>query len=159
MATALPVATRSSTLSADGTMELETVKRRVVESFDFSCFKSLWLAMRVDVGASSCFSEIAMTQTLDNLRANGTLDVIQYLERLPDKLIPRKAELVEELKQAQQAMEQAQQTAQQKQPNLPILGGGLSADKVLAGEPGHIEAIYESLPKVAQRAIVKKGQR
>ena len=32
------------------------------------------------------------------LRANGVLDVIQYLERLPDKLIPKKAELVEELK-------------------------------------------------------------
>ena len=85
-------------LTAEGILELETVKRRVVEAFDFSQFKHLWLKMRVDVGASSYFSEIAMTQTLDNLRANGVLDVIQYLERLPDKLIPRKAELVEELK-------------------------------------------------------------
>ena len=85
-------------LTAEGILELETVKRRVVEAFDFSRFKHLWLKMRVDVGASSYFSEIAMTQTLDNLRANGVLDVIQYLERLPDKLIPRKAELVEELK-------------------------------------------------------------
>ena len=142
-------------LSPDGTMELETVKRRVVESFDFSCFKSLWLAMRVDVGASSCFSEIAMTQTLDNLRANGTLDVIQYLERLPDKLIPRKAELVEELKQARKEMEEQQA---KPTPALPITGGPLSADKVLAQEPGRIQAAYDSLPKVAQRAIVKKGQ-
>ena len=63
----------------------------------------LWLQMRVDVGASGYFSEIAMTQTLDNLRQNGTLDVIQYLERLPERLIPRKAELVEELKKAAKA--------------------------------------------------------
>ena len=107
--------------------------------------------MRVDVGASSCFSEIAMTQTLDNLRANGTLDVIQYLERLPDKLIPRKAELVAELKKARQDMETSQTGT-----HTPIQTP-LSADKILAQEPGRIQAVYESLPKVAQRAIVKKG--
>ena len=141
-------------LNPDGTMAMETVTRRVVESYDFSRFKELWLAMRVDVGASSCFSEIAMTQTLDNLRANGTLDVIQYLERLPDKLIPRKAELVEELKKAGQL---PQEQAQGQEPG-PISGVPLSADKVLAGEPGRIQAAYAGLPKTAQRAIVKKGQ-
>lgn len=141
-------------LNPDGTMAMETVTRRVVEPYDFSRFKALWLAMRVDVGASSCFSEIAMTQTLDNLRANGTLDVIQYLERLPDKLIPRKAELVEELKKAGQL---PQEQAQGKE-NGPISGVPLSADKILAGEPGRIQAAYAGLPKTAQRAIVKKGQ-
>lgn len=39
-----------------------------------------------------------MTQTLDNLRSAGVLDVIQYLERVPDKLIPKKGELIDELK-------------------------------------------------------------
>ena len=92
-----------------------------------------------------------MTQTLDNLRANGTLDVIQYLERLPDKLIPRKAELVAELKKARQDMETSQTGT-----HTPIQPP-LSADKILAQEPGRIQAVYESLPKVAKRAIVKKG--
>ena len=138
-------------LGPDGTMELQNVTRRVVEEFDFSRFKHLFLSMRVDVGASSCFSEIAMTQTLDNLRANGTLDVIQYLERLPDKLIPRKAELVAELKKARQDMETSQTGT-----HTPIQTP-LSADKILAQEPGRIQAVYESLPKVAKRAIVKKG--
>ena len=95
-----------------------------------------------------------MTQTLDNLRANGTLDVIEYLERLPDKLIPRKAELVEELKKAGQL---PQEQAQGKETG-PISGVPLSADKILAGEPGRIQAAYAGLPKTAQRAIVKKGQ-
>ena len=148
-------------LTAEGTMALETVTRRVVEQFDFGQFKHLWLKLRVDVGASSCFSEIAMTQTLDNLRANGTLDIIQYLERVPDKLIPRKAELVEELKKAQKAQaEQARQVPQKPAAAqvLPVSGGSLSADKILAQEPGRIQAAYQSLPKVAQRAIVKKGR-
>ena len=39
-----------------------------------------------------------MTQTLDNLRREGVLDLVQYLERVPEKLVPRKQELIEELK-------------------------------------------------------------
>lgn len=143
-------------LLPDGSMAVETVKRRVVEPYDFSRFKHLWLQMRVDVGASSYFSEIAMTQTLDNLRANGTLDVIQYLERLPDKLIPRKAELIGELKEAQKNMEQGQD--QKLKAPLPSLGGALSSDKVLAQEPAHIQAAFQAMPESAKRAILKKGQ-
>lgn len=135
-------------LTPEGTMALETVTRRVVEQVDFRVFKELWLKLRVDVGASSCFSEIAMTQTLDNLRANGTLDVIQYLERVPDKLIPKKAELIAELKQAAREME-----APKKHTPLQT---GLSGEKVLAQKPGRIQAAYEGLPKVAQRAVVRR---
>ena len=124
----------------------------VIELCDFTRFRDLWLKLRVDVGASSYFSEIAMTQTLDNLRQNGTLDVIQYLERVPDKLIPRKAELIAELKAARQQMAAGRDRA------LPTAGGNLSADKVLAQQPASIQAVYESLPAVAQRALVKKGQ-
>ena len=136
----------------NGTMAVKTVTRRVVEQYDFSKFKDLWLRLRVDVGAASYFSEIAMTQTLDNLRANGTLDIIQYLERLPDKLIPKKDELLQELKQAQQTMK-----AQPNKRHVPITGK-LSADKALAKEPPSIQAMYSSLPKNAQRAIIRKGQ-
>lgn len=142
-------------LDETGVMVLETVTKRVVEDYDFSRFKHLWLNMRVDVGASSYFSEIAMTQTLDNLRQNGTLDIIQYLERLPDKLLPRKAELVEELKKAQKEQEAAQAPAAEKA--LPSMGGPLSAEKILSQQPTRIQTAYESLPKAAQKAVLQKG--
>ena len=74
------------------------VSRRVVEEFDFAIFKHLWLNVSVDVGATTYYSEIAMVQTLDNLRRDGTLSIIEYLERMPDKLITRKQELIESLK-------------------------------------------------------------
>ena len=74
------------------------VSKRVVEEFDFSIFKHLWLNVSVDVGATTYYSEIAMVQTLDNLRRDGTLSIIEYLERMPDKLITRKQELIESLK-------------------------------------------------------------
>ena len=135
----------------------ENGEEPVIELCDFSRFRDLWFKLRVDVGASSYFSEIAMTQTLDNLRQNGTLDIIQYLERVPDKLIPRKAELIAELKATlQQAAPPAAASKQDKA--LPTVGGQLSADKVLAQQPTSIQAAYENLPAVAQRAIIKKGQ-
>lgn len=71
------------------------------EEFDFTVFKQLWLNISADVGAATAYSEIAMVQTLDKLRRDGTLDIIQYLERMPDKLIARKQELIAALRTQQ----------------------------------------------------------
>lgn len=81
-----------------GLMRTRSVKRRVVEYYDFSRLKELWLRVSVEVGAATRFSEIAMVQSLDNLRRDGTLSLIDYLERVPDRLIPRKQELIDELR-------------------------------------------------------------
>ncbi|MBQ9345806.1 MAG: hypothetical protein IJT94_00520 [Oscillibacter sp.] len=81
-----------------GLLRTRTAVRRTALPFDFSVLKRLWLNLRVDVGAAAYFSEIAMTQTLDNLRRDGALDLAQYLERLPDKLLPRKTELLRDLR-------------------------------------------------------------
>ena len=81
-----------------GRMAVERRKRKVVERYDFARFKELWLKVKCDVGETTYFSEIAQTQTLDNLRREGVLDLIQYLERLPEKHIPRKQELIQELR-------------------------------------------------------------
>ena len=62
-----------------GQMITQKVTRRVAEDFDFSQFKHLWFNVRANVGATTYFSEIAMVQTLDNLRRDGTLDVILSL--------------------------------------------------------------------------------
>ena len=41
-------------------------------------------------------------QTLDNLLNAGLIEFVDYLERIPKELIPRKDELVAKLKEAQQ---------------------------------------------------------
>ena len=128
-----------------------TVTKRVVEQYDFSRFKNLWLRLQVDVGASSYFSEIAMTQTLDNLRLNGVLDVIQYLERLPDHLIPRKDELIEELKKNRDAMEKLPQA-----PKAPGKRTGKPAG--LVQQPGQLQAIGRGLPNAAKKAMIPTGR-
>lgn len=130
-----------------GMMQMQSVSRRVVEDFDFAQFKHLWLNIRADVGATSYYSEIAMTQTLDNLRSAGVLDVIQYLERVPDKLIPKKGELIDELKKA------ANQPQQTVGAEMPLQGGPLSEDKAVSSLPASVQQRYSTLPNEAKRAL------
>ena len=59
------------------------------------------MTLKLDVGASSYYSEIASMQTLDNLLMNGHITATQYLERIPDGYIPARRALINELKTAQ----------------------------------------------------------
>lgn len=141
-----------------GTFRTQKVVRKTVESFDFSQFKHLWLNLRVDVGATTYFSEIAMTQTLDNLRRDGVLDAIQYLERIPDKLIPKKQELIDELKSKMTDMQQMGAPTQDQGAAAPLQGGALSEDKATGALPDGIEGMMDELPDVAKRAAKKQGE-
>ena len=137
------------------------VSRRVVEEFDFSIFKHLWLNVSVDVGATTYYSEIAMVQTLDNLRRDGTLSIIEYLERMPDKLITRKQELIDSLKK--QAEKPAFSPGSGGNVNKSgggedsayVIGSELDAAKKIAQLPTSMQARYNDLPKTAQRALIK----
>lgn len=142
-----------------GVMMLNKVSRRVVELYDFSKFKHLWFNVRVNAGAATYYSEIAMVQTLDNLRRDGTLEVIDYLERIPDKLIPRKAELIQELRQraAQMGGSPVQASAPVSSGVNPTVGGPISKDKALAEMPGSVQARFSTLPTSAQNALLKKA--
>ena len=137
------------------------VNRRVVEEFDFSIFKHLWLNVSVDVGATTYYSEIAMVQTLDNLRRDGTLSIIEYLERMPDKLITRKQELIESLKkQAEKPAISPESGANGNksgggEEGAYVIGSELDAAKKIAQLPTSMQARYNDLPKTAQRALIK----
>ncbi len=77
--------------------------------FDFSQLRLHPMTLKLDVGASSYYSEIASMQTLDNLLMNGHITATQYLERIPDGYIPARRALINELKAAQaQAVVEAQ---------------------------------------------------
>lgn len=152
-----------------GQMKTQKIVRKVVENFDFSQLKHLHFNLKIDVGATSYFSEITMTQTLDNLRRDGTLDVIQYLERIPDKLIPKKQELINELRGriADGTQENAAAGAAIPQPGSPVTpgkkgkaptaSGGLDAAKAMQGLPGQMEGQYENLPNIAKKTALSQG--
>lgn len=66
--------------------------------FDFSVLRNVRLAVKIDVGTSSYWSEIATMQTLDNLLMNRFITLTQYLERMPAGYMPKQQELIDELK-------------------------------------------------------------
>lgn len=88
---------RPIAMNVDGTKQLI--------QFDFSIFKNMWLNVKTDVGASSFWSEITSVEALEGLLNQGLIDVIDYLESMPDGYINNKQELIDRLKAK---MEQAQ---------------------------------------------------
>jgi hypothetical protein len=169
-----PVLSQDGTPQIDpmtGQMMTQKVTRRVAEEFDFSKLKNLWFNVRCDVGATTYFSEIAMVQTLDNLRRDGTLDIIDYLERIPDKLVPKKAELIATLKERVLAAQQAPGTIAGTDappvtmggqgadaPGGPVAGGELDTAKRVQNMPQGIQDKWNELPSKVQHAMLKSGE-
>lgn len=100
-----------------------------VVDFDFSSLKHTWLDVKAEVGESSYWSEIAAGQTLDNLLANGHLDIIQYLERVPDNMIIKKDELIKEIQDRMAQQQQMQQQEQQMQAEQQAQGQQQQAEQ------------------------------
>ena len=83
--------------------------QRQLINFDFSALQSMDLKTSIDVGETSYWSEISTLQTLDSLLQAERINFLQYLERVPNEFIPKKAELISDLKQQMQIQEQAEQ--------------------------------------------------
>jgi hypothetical protein len=66
--------------------------------FDFSALQDIPMFLKLDVGASAYWSEIASMQTLDNLLQLGQIDIVDYLERIPDGYISKREELLAKYK-------------------------------------------------------------
>ena len=75
----------------------ETVK--IEEDFDFSAVDYDRMSIKVNVGATSYWSELLAVETLDSLFTKGIItDAVTYLESLPEGFVPHRAELLERLK-------------------------------------------------------------
>ena len=70
--------------------------------FDFSQLKEHPIIIKLDVGASTYYSEIASMQTLDNLLMNGHITIVDYLERIPDDYVPDRRGLLDKKRREQE---------------------------------------------------------
>jgi hypothetical protein len=102
--------------------------------FDFSSLADHPFSVKIDVGASSYYSEIASLQTLDNLLLNDRITTVQYLERIPDGNIAGRRKLIEELKRKEEQEQQAMMA--QMQPPPPAGSPGEMAPQNDMGEAG-----------------------
>lgn len=144
-----------------------------VELYDFGKLKNIWLNVRADVGASTYWSRIAVVQTLDNLKQNGVLDVLDYLERMPDEYIPRKDELLAKIRNQLQQPAQppdgggdpmaAMLGAQEVNPSdYPAQGAAFGANPennnaaVVASMPPNIQEMYDNMNRRVQNTLLKQ---
>lgn len=110
--------------------------------FDFAQLRDVPMSLKLDVGASSYWSEIASMQTLDNLLMQGKIDLIDYLERVPTGYISKKQELIEKLKRnAQMVMPQGGEAQgvdvipDENLPDIPLGAGNSNLQRaVVNGE-------------------------
>lgn len=119
--------------------------------FDFSILKQIQLSVKIDVGASTYWSEISTVQTCENLLNNGHINAVQFLERLPEGTIAKRQELIDELKQAQ-GMPMAA--------TAPQLGSGESMETTSEGGSRPSDSISPQTGPgngSLQRAIVREG--
>ena len=94
---------------------------KVPVEFDFKELKKHPIVIKLDVGASTYYSEIASMQTLDNLLMNGHITIVDYLERIPDDYVPDRRGLLD----AKRRELEQQQMMQQMQMGMgPPEGGG-----------------------------------
>lgn len=141
----------------------QPVPSMVSAQFDFGFFKENPFLLKLDVGASTYYSEIASMQTLENMLMRGNITTIQFLERVSDDYVPKRRALIDELK-AQQEM----QMMQQMQPPLPGMETPPPAEEM--GEKpqpkGMDNIIQNAVPELEggkgnralQRQIVKTGE-
>lgn len=89
------------------------------ELFDFAVLKEMPMTLKLDVGASAYWSEIASMQTLDNLLMQKMIGVDDYLERVPDGYISMRQELLDKIRNGSSAAMQGES------PEEPMLDSGL----------------------------------
>ncbi len=92
-----------------------------LSAFDFKRLREVPMSLKLDVGASSYWSETAAIQTLDNLLTQGHIDFEDYLERMPDGYITKKQELIDKIRK--NASEKAAETSGGGAPDMAELLG------------------------------------
>jgi hypothetical protein len=76
---------------------INTREGREYIPFNGERYQSLVLTAKVDVGASTRWSEAIQISSLDGMYQSQIIDAKQYLERLPKGIIPRLTELIEDI--------------------------------------------------------------
>ena len=111
--------------------------------FSSKRYHDLLICARVDVGASTLWSESQSIRTLDNLFDRKVIDVVQYLTRLPKGTVPDVNGLIREMQQANEAV------ATQPSPTRP--------EDVLADLDPESRATFDALPPEQQQMMLQQA--
>lgn len=72
--------------------------------FNADKYTNMLLSVKIEVGTSTIWSMSTLIATLNNLLMLGKIDIVDFLERVPDGFIPKRQDLINTLKARQQEM-------------------------------------------------------
>ncbi len=125
--------------------------------FNGDRYKDLIISTKIDVGASTLWSESQSIITLGNLLDRGVIDPVQYLSRLPKGIIPNLDKLIDEIKSRMQAEAQAQAQASTGEPTPQQQVEQFTADDIVGAQPPELQALFHSLTPEQQQAILRNA--
>ncbi len=103
--------------------------------FDAERYKDLVITAKIDVGASTLWSEAVSVSNLGNLLSSQLISFVEYLERIPKGLIPDVSGLINSRKQQEQAqqaaMQQQQAMVQQQEAEPTVTSDDITDEEVL----------------------------
>jgi hypothetical protein len=128
--------------------------------------KDIDMIMKVDIGASSSYSETLMMTSLDKLFDMQQITLQQYLQYAPNNVIPFKDRLLKSIQQQQeeeamiqeQQMQEQEMVNQQQQEEQMMMEQQKQADEE-ANQPHPFDQILAQLPKHEQDAFRKLSPR
>lgn len=110
--------------------------------FNFDELQGMYKVVKVEVGPSSYWSEIAVKETLDNLLAGQYIEFIDYLERMPEGYVKDKQGLIDKIKENTKMQEQQLATEEEYIASLS------EADQIA----------YRAMPEEQRAQIFAQGQ-
>lgn len=118
--------------------------------FNGSQYADVPMKLKIDIGASSSYSESLMMSSLDKFLDKQYIDFSTYLEFVPQNVVPFKDRLkkIIEQKQAEAQMMQQQQMQAQQQGSMSDVMALLSPEE---------QAIVQQHPELLQQAMQSQG--
>ena len=130
--------------------------------FDAERYRDLVITARIDVGASTLWSEAVSISNLGNLLSGQLISFIEYLERIPKGLIPDVTGLINARKQQEQQQAALGQQAMAEQSAAIVSPEQISDDEVLEYVKQTNPQIYEKLmslsPEEQKKALMMMRQ-
>lgn len=111
-------------------LRVETDGKVIYVPFDAERYKDMMLSARIEVGPSTLWATSTVISTLDNLLRLKEIDIIQFLERIPEGIIPKKQQLINELRMLREAA--ANPTTPTPTPDNPQPQGKFSIEQILS---------------------------
>ena len=140
------------------TVQEENEEQPQTYSISPEAWDKLMLNVKVEVGPSSRWSELVMTQILDNLLGQQMIDLEFYVNAMPTSSGFPKAQMIQYLKQLQER--QAQEKANQNQNNDDVNNDDVNAeaDAMINQNMPNVDELLANMPEEQRQQVMQNPQ-